>query len=36
MGRALAQNRRETVVVGIFVILDGADSAEELVGAAVC
>ena len=34
MGRALAQNCSEAVVVGIFVILDGADSAEELVGAA--
>src|SRR3984957_17679232 len=35
MYRALAQNRRESVVVGVFVILDGADAAPELIGTAV-
>src|ERR1700733_14428358 len=35
MYRALAQNRRESVVVGVFVILDRADAAPELIGAAV-
>src|ERR1700691_1188554 len=35
MGQTLAKNRSETVVVRIFVVLDRADPAEELVWAAV-
>src|ERR1700691_5205554 len=35
MGQTLAKNRSETVVVRIFVVLDCADPAEELVWTAV-
>src|ERR1700761_9519260 len=34
MRGTLAKNRRETVVVRIFIVLNRADSAKELVGAA--
>src|ERR1700733_8465233 len=34
MRGALTEDSRETVVVRIFVVLNGADPAEELVGAA--
>src|SRR5580658_4915596 len=35
MGGALAQNGCKAVVVGVFVVLDGADPAEELVGTTI-
>ena len=31
MARALTQNRREAVVVGVFVILNTSDGSEELI-----